>query len=85
MPFYTYENEKKERIEIFVPISEMKDEIEKEGIAYKRVPEFCMNYKLSWGGTRGSKLSDLGSPTRSKEVGIKVDYDKKARMEAGYE
>ena len=82
MPFYKYRAEDGEEKELFQNISEMKNEIDIDGKIYKRVFESSGNFILSgMGWTTKPSADGLGTPQRYKEVGIKVDYDKKKAME----
>lgn len=84
MPFYKYESEDGEQIEKFQQMSEMSDYIEENGKIYYRLPEFSGGFILRGQGWASKGNATAGSPKHGKEVGLKVDYDKKNEMqEAG--
>jgi len=85
MPFYTFESEDGEKIEEFMNMNEMKDEIEKDDKVFKRVPEFSGNFSLKGRGWVSKNTQDVVPVRRTKaDVGYKVDFDKKKQMkEAG--
>lgn len=80
MPFYLFENEKGEVIEEMFPINKIPEEIKRDGKVYKYKPSFSTNviYKGYGWANKGHTGT---SPIRQREVGIKVDYDLKKKME----
>lgn len=84
MPFYTYMKDKTE-IELFLLMNEATPEKEINGKTYKLKFEASGVFVLKGNGwpTKGTGL--LSNPKLTKEVGIKVDYDKKAEMKANGE
>jgi hypothetical protein len=80
MPFYTYESEDNEKIEKFFSMNEFPEEIKKNGKLYKRVPEFGTTFHLKGMGWVSKGTGTASSPKKGKEVGIKIDYDKKQEM-----
>jgi len=84
MPFYTYTDGEKE-IELFLNMSEATEEKEIDDKIYKMVFEPSGNFILKGQGwaSKGSALAT--KPKKYKEVGVKVDYNKKAEMEAAGE
>lgn len=76
MPLYTYINKKTgEEKELFLSISEMKQEIEIDGKVFEKKPEFSGNFILKGQGW-ASKGKDLGTPVKETEQGIKFDKSK---------
>jgi predicted nucleic acid-binding Zn ribbon protein len=85
MPLYTYINKNTgEEKEVILMFSEMKDEMTFDGEEYVRKPEFCSSFRLKGQGWAGkSKGASLGSPVKQTSVGLKVDLDKKKKIESG--
>lgn len=83
MPFYKYVSDDGDEQELMLLMSEATEEKEINGKIYKLKFEGSGNFilKSTWGwASKGNKPR----PKKSKEVGIKVDYDKKEAMkEAG--
>lgn len=79
MPFYRYLSEDGDEQELFLMMSEATPEKEIDGKNYKLQFEGSGNFilKSNWGwASKGNKPK----PQHGKEVGIKVDYDKKQEM-----
>jgi len=84
MPFYTYVSEDGDEQELFLTMSEATEEKEIDGKVYKLRPEFGGNFILRGRGWASKGTATHNKPRRGKEIGIKVDNDKKQQMkEAG--
>lgn len=80
MPFYKYACGD-ETIEELFSISERPDTVEKDGKVFEYVPEFGGNFILKGMGWASKGTALASKPKKGKEVGIKVDNDKKKAME----
>lgn len=79
MPFYTYRCEN-ETIEELFSMDERPDEIERDGKIFTYVPEFCGNFILKGRGWASKGTATAPKPSKSKEVGVAVDYHKRQAM-----
>lgn len=84
MPFYTFKCED-EYIEEMFSMTNIPKEIERDGKVFTYVPTFSSNFILNGVGWAAKGTALASSPKRGKEVGIKVNHDKKAAMEAAGE
>lgn len=82
MPFYTYESEDGEQIELRQNMSDMTDEIEKDGKLYKRVPEFGGSFILRGQGWASKGNATAGKVKKYRETGIAVDTQKAGAYES---
>lgn len=80
MPIYTYRNGDEVITEMF-PINDIPKEIVRDGKTYTYVPTFGTNFLLKGYGWASKGTATANKPKLSKEVGLKVDYDKKNAME----
>lgn len=84
MPFYSYVSDDGDVQELFLLMSEATQEKEINGKKYKLQFEGSGNFILKGQGWASKGTATASSPKHGKEVGIKVDYDKKQAMkEAG--
>jgi len=85
MPFYCYINESGDEKELYILMNEATEEKEIDGETYKLKFESSGTFFLKGRGwvSKGTGLAP--KPIRTKEAGIKVDYDKKAEMKAAGE
>lgn len=82
MPFYSFVAEDGEEIEEFLNMSELQDELFKEGKVFKRKPEFGTVFHLKGNGWVSKGSEGIPNPTRTvADVGYKVDHDLKKQME----
>lgn len=84
MPFYTFKHEE-EYIEEMFSIKDVPKKIERGGKVFTYVPTFSSNFILNGVGWAAKGTALASSPKRGREVGIKVDHDKKAAMKAAGE
>jgi len=84
MPFYTFRNGD-EYIEEMFSINNIPDEIERDGKIFTYVPTFSTNFILRGVGWAGKGTALASSPKRGREIGLKVDHERKAAMKAAGE
>jgi len=77
MPFYDYITEEGEEKELFLSMSEFKEEVEIEGKKFYFKPHFSGRFILKGQGWAYNDTATAGKPKHFKEVGVAIDWNKK--------